>query len=240
MRYAIFNADDFGYSGGITRGIADAHRRGVVTSTSAVVNGPAIGEAVEIARDMPRLAIGLHVNFTNEAERLVPFEDEKVALAELRRQFDRFVELFGRLPTHIDSHQHVHRFRHLKDMFRSLATEHGLHLRDEPPVVYKGGFYGQWEYGVFDPEKVSVAALERILRTELFPGFFEFCVHPGYVDPTFSAVYHKEREAEFATLTAPRIRDILDEERIRLISYADLPQAISVFDAAIPRGPEQR
>jgi predicted glycoside hydrolase/deacetylase ChbG (UPF0249 family) len=221
-KYVIFNADDFGYSLGITHGILEAHSRGVVTSTSCMVNGPAIQRAVVASRENPRLAVGLHVNFTNEAERLVLFEDPSVARAELRRQFDLFLTLFGRLPTHIDSHQHVHRLPSCRDAFQELAQETGLHLRDAPPVVYKGGFYGQWEYGVFEPEKVSLAALERIIRNELTPGIYEFCVHPGIVDPAFHAVYHVEREQELRTLTDPRIRSILEEEGIRLISFADL------------------
>jgi chitin disaccharide deacetylase len=228
---AIFNADDFGYSRGITRGIVDAHVLGVVTSTSCMVNTPATAEAVALSQEHPRLAVGLHVNFTNEADRLVAFEDAAVARTEVRRQFDRFLALFGRLPTHIDSHQHVHRLSQCRDAFLELAQETRLHLRDEPPVVYKGGFYGQWEYGVFEPEKVSLSALERILRNELTPGFFEFCVHPGLFDPAFSAIYHTEREHELATLTDPRLRCILDEEGIRLISFAELSEAIRESDA---------
>jgi predicted glycoside hydrolase/deacetylase ChbG (UPF0249 family) len=195
-----------------------------------MVNAPAVSEAEALSRQHPSLAVGLHVNFTNEAERLVRFEDPTVARTELRRQFNDFCELFGRMPTHIDSHQHVHRFRHCRGMFQELAQETGLHLRDEPPVVYKGGFYGQWEYGVFDPEKVSLSALERILRNELTPGFYEFCVHPGLVDPAFNAIYHTEREHELATLTDPRLRGILDEEGIRLISFAELSEAIREAD----------
>jgi len=229
-KVVIFNADDFGYSSGITRGIVAAHLRGVVTSTSCMVNTPATEEAVEASRENPRLAIGLHVNFTNEADRLVAFEDPALARTEVRRQFDRFLSLFGRLPTHIDSHQHVHRIDSCREAFLELAQETGLHLRDQSPVVYKGGFYGQWEYGVFDPEKVSLPALERIIRGELGPGLYEFCCHPGLVDAAFHAVYHAEREHELATLTDPRLRTILGEEGIRLISFAELPETIRDSD----------
>ncbi len=222
-KLVIFNADDFGYSRGITRGIAEAHERGVVTSTSLMVNTPATDEAVARSRDLPGLSIGLHVNFTNEAERLVDFYNPEVARAELRRQFDRFCDLMGRPPTHLDSHQHVHRIRECHPAFEELAREHGLHLRDAAPVTYKGGFYGQWEYGVSDPTKVSVEALERILRNEIAAGIYEMCVHPGHVDPDFSSVYHEDRERELATLTDPRVRTILDEERIRLIGFDQLP-----------------
>jgi predicted glycoside hydrolase/deacetylase ChbG (UPF0249 family) len=222
-KLVIFNADDFGYSRGITRGIVEAHRKGVVTSTSLMVNTPATLEAVASARDLPDLSIGLHVNFTNEAERLVDFYEPRVARQELRRQFDRFVSLMGRLPTHLDSHQHVHRVRECQPSFEELAHEHDLHLRDALPVTYKGGFYGQWEYGVSDPTKVSIEALQRILRNEIAGGIYEMCVHPGHVDPDFTSIYHEDRERELATLIDPRVREILAEEDIQLIGFRDLP-----------------
>jgi chitin disaccharide deacetylase len=226
-RYVIFNADDFGYSRGITRGIVEAHRNGLVTSTSLMVNTPATEHAVTLARELPELSVGLHVNFTNEAQRLIDFYDRQVARDELRRQLDRFVALLGCLPTHLDSHQHVHRLRECLAAFQELAAELGLHLRDAPPVRYKGGFYAQWEYGVSDSSKVSVEALERILRSEIEDGLYEMCVHPGYVDPEFESVYHADRELELLTLTHPRLRAVLAEQGIALIGYRDLARVLA-------------
>jgi predicted glycoside hydrolase/deacetylase ChbG (UPF0249 family) len=231
-KFVIFNADDFGYSGGINRGIVEAHERGVVTSATLVVNGPATGEAVALSRAHPDLAVGLHVNFTNEAQRLVDLEDAAACRAELWRQYWVFLELMRAKPTHLDSHQHVHRHPMRRRLFEELAEAEGLPLRDQGPVVFKGGFYGQWEYGVFDPEKVSFEALERILRRELTAGVYEMSCHPGYYDPTLEAVYHREREHELATLTDPRLPRVLEEEGLALISYRDLPRALARVDAA--------
>jgi predicted glycoside hydrolase/deacetylase ChbG (UPF0249 family) len=226
LKFVIFNADDFGYTGGINRGIAEAHRRGVVTSATLIVNGRATAEAVEIAAEMPDLSVGLHVNFTNEAQRLVEFADAQVAGEELRRQFDRFTDLVGRLPSHLDSHQHVHRSPVCRPLFRQLASEHGIPLRDDPPVVFKGGFYGQWEYGVSDPTKVSLDAIGRILRKELAAGIYEMACHPGYFDASVEMIYHRDRELELRTLCDPGLREILAEEDIRLIGYRQLPEAV--------------
>jgi predicted glycoside hydrolase/deacetylase ChbG (UPF0249 family) len=97
MKYIIFNADDFGYSRGTNRGIAEAHRRGVLTSTGLMVNTPATDEAVRMSRDLPNLSIGLHVNFTNEAQRLVEFDDPKICRDELvQRHRGAAKELAGR------------------------------------------------------------------------------------------------------------------------------------------------
>jgi len=227
IRYLIVNADDFGYGGGINRGIAEAHDRGIVTSATLVVNGRATDEAMALARDRPRLSVGLHVNFTNEAQRLLEFDDPLTCRTELRRQFEVFCEKMGRLPTHLDSHQHVHRDRRRRPFFKELAREHGMPLRDNSPVVFKGGFYAQWQYGVTDPAKVSYEALTAILEKELPGGFYELAVHPGYVDPGLEIVYHKGRELELTTLCDPRLPGFLDEHAITLIGFGDLPAVLA-------------
>jgi predicted glycoside hydrolase/deacetylase ChbG (UPF0249 family) len=231
-KFVIFNADDFGYGRGINRGIIDAHRRGVVTSATLMVNAPFTAEAVALARDHPRLAVGLHINFTDEAKRLIDLDDPTACRAELWRQYWLFMELIRAKPTHLDSHQHVHRHFMRRSLFEELAEAEDLPLRDRAPVTFKGGFYGQWEYGVSEPEKVSLEALEKILRRELTGGIYEMSCHPGYYDPAFDAVYHREREHELRTLTDPRLPRILDEERLDLISYRELPEAVRTLHAA--------
>jgi predicted glycoside hydrolase/deacetylase ChbG (UPF0249 family) len=227
IRYLIVNADDFGYGRGINRGIAEAHDRGIVTSATLMVNGRATDEAMALAADRPRLSVGLHVNFTDEAQRLVEFDDPLTCRSELRRQFDLFCDKMGRLPTHIDSHQHVHRDRRRRPYFRELAREYGLPLRDHSPVVFKGGFYGQWQYGVTDTSRVSYEALTAILGHELPGGFYELAVHPGYVDPEFDMVYHRDREHELSTLCDPRLPGFLDQHHIQLIGFGDLPAVLA-------------
>src|SRR4051794_12324337 len=62
-KYLIVNADDFGQSAGVTRGIIEAHERGIVMSTSLLVRWPAATEAARYARAHPGLAVGLHLDF---------------------------------------------------------------------------------------------------------------------------------------------------------------------------------
>jgi chitin disaccharide deacetylase len=57
----IINADDFGYSSAVNRAVIQAHREGVLTSASLMVNERAAGEAVQLAHANPRLAVGLHL-----------------------------------------------------------------------------------------------------------------------------------------------------------------------------------
>ena len=112
LRRLIVNADDFGASDGVNRGIVRAFEHGVVTSTSLMVRMPAAEVAAELARERPELSVGLHVDFTGEGTPAPADIDDIAACAvEMRAQLERFEDLVGRPPTHIDSHHHVHRFR---------------------------------------------------------------------------------------------------------------------------------
>jgi predicted glycoside hydrolase/deacetylase ChbG (UPF0249 family) len=126
----IVNADDFGLTNGVNRSIEEAHRRGVLTSTSVLVTAEHAGEAAEVSRRCPELDIGLHVNLTfgrpaSEPSRVPTlvgpegtFHPDIVRRAFLRRvnAAEVFREvaaqaaelnLLGITPIHWDSHQGV-------------------------------------------------------------------------------------------------------------------------------------
>lgn len=222
-RYLIFNADDFGASTGINRAIVDCHVRGVVTSTSFMVTGRAVDEAVAMGRDHPGLSIGLHWDVVGEDT--IQFDISNVAAAreELRRQLGEFHRLFGRLPSHIDSHRHVHRKEHLFPMFVEEVGPLGLPMRGDGRVNFIGGFYAQWEWRVSELKYVSVPFLEELLRNEVRDGWNEVSCHPGYRSPDFHSVYLDERSAEVATLTDPAIKRCVAALGHELASYADMP-----------------
>jgi len=92
MRYLIVNGDDFGASRGINRGILEAHQRGILTSTSLLVDAPGSEEAARLGRAARELSVGLHVDLPNK---------RGDCRAELSRQLARFAELMGRAPTHL-------------------------------------------------------------------------------------------------------------------------------------------
>ncbi len=220
-KYLIINADDFGASTGINRGIVECHTHGVLTSTSLMVTGRAVREAVAMSRDHPALSLGLHWDVCGEDERTFDLDNLAAVRDEFRRQLDEFHRLVGRRPTHVDSHRHVHREEHLLPLFRELVAPLGVPLRDDGRVNFVGGFYAQWEWQVTNLEYVSVPFLQQMLREEVPDGWTEFSCHPGYRSPDFTSVYLAEREAEVRTLTDPRIRETIAELSIRLVSYAD-------------------
>lgn len=223
-RTVIFNADDFGASPGINRGIVHCHTDGVLTSTSLMVDAPAAAEAALLAREHPTLAVGLHWDLDDTRADSVDLEDPEAVRAELERQLARAEQLLGRPPTHLDSHHHVHRRPEIEPIARGIAARTGLALRGTSAVDYIGGFYAQWEPGVDELEHVSVAALCAILSEELEAQWTEIGCHPGWVEEGFCSAYRAPREAELVTLTDPAIRTALDALGVRLASFADVPR----------------
>ncbi|HEY3315244.1 MAG TPA: ChbG/HpnK family deacetylase [Bacillota bacterium] len=144
----IVNADDFGLTPAVVRGIIAAHVDGIVSSTTMMVNMPAAPEAAAIARDHPGLHLGLHLVLTagrpvlpaKEVPSLVDGEGRfRKGFAPLRQlakprevarewqaQLDRFVDLVGRLPTHLDSHHDVHLAPGLTEVAVDLAKSRGV------------------------------------------------------------------------------------------------------------------
>jgi predicted glycoside hydrolase/deacetylase ChbG (UPF0249 family) len=152
MRQLIVNADDFGLTESVSSGILDAHRKGIVTSTTLMANVGAFDTAVSMSRRTPRLGIGVHLNLTagepvspalsiptlvNRSGRLhlspgrllraiVTRQVNLVEVeAELRRQITK-VHCAGILPTHLDGHKHLHVLPGVSDIVIRLAQEFSI------------------------------------------------------------------------------------------------------------------
>ena len=221
MKSIVVNGDDLGISPGVNRGIAEAHHQGVLTSASLMVEMPASREGADLAQDLPALSVGLHVDLSDAGgQQLAGREAAQRCGAVLQRQLDRFQELVGRLPTHLDSHHNVHRDPLLLPLFQELAQRHRLPLREHSPVRHVGSFYGQWN-GQTHLEQISVDSLVGLVETEVGEGVTEIGCHPGYADPPLRSSYRREREAELGTLCDPAVREVLSTRQIRLVGFVE-------------------
>ena len=221
-RVLIVTADDFGISRGVNRGIVEAHRDGILTSTSLMVSRPAAVEAAVLGRACPALSVGLHLELDPGAPDLP---------TQLDRQLGRFTELVGAPPTHVDSHHDVHRDPRVLPHVRAWADRFSVPVRGWSAVRHLPKFYGQWG-GETHLEQISVAGLLRLLDAELGPGVTELTCHAGYVDEGLASSYTVEREAELRTLCDPRVRPALAERRIRLAGFRDLAALVGAPSVA--------
>jgi len=149
----IFNADDFGISRGVNAAIIQAHKEGILNSTSLMINQKYAGEAIKAAEEMPDLEVGLHINLTNEEPASSPKDipllvDEKGKLKngfvnllllslthpkdlakqaeiEIRAQIGKYLQSGLKL-AHLDSHRHVHLIPVIFKVVRKLQQEFGV------------------------------------------------------------------------------------------------------------------
>jgi chitin disaccharide deacetylase len=166
-KYLIVNADDYGRTPGVSKGIREAHLRGVITSTTAMMNMPGVETELDLAaKDTPRLGLGVHLVLTSGAPLLgsdavssitagrdrFPTLDEFIenlggvnveqAAAEWDAQIRKFVKVTGRNPDHLDSHHHSSNFT--EALFEKMLTLADLYhcpvrtLVESEPVSYNG------------------------------------------------------------------------------------------------------
>jgi predicted glycoside hydrolase/deacetylase ChbG (UPF0249 family) len=222
VKRLVVNADDFGHSDEVNTGVAEAHERGIVTSTSLMVRRPAAEAAAAYARSHPELGLGLHVELGEWEYRDGEWiASGRIADGELARdvkgQLERFRELAGHEPTHLDSHQHAHRDEPARSFVQELGRELGVHVRHFGPVRYCGRFYGQDDTGTPHPELITAEALAALLRS-LPDGTTELCCHPGKGAVPGSS-YAREREHELEALCDARVRAAIAEAGIELVTF---------------------
>lgn len=228
VRYLVVNGDDFGLTDGINRGILEACRRGILRSTSLMVNAPAAEGAVALASRCRHLGVGLHLELEDRSG--------LDAAAAAEEQLTRFQRLTGALPTHLDSHHDRHRDPDLLPGVLTLAARYGIPVRGHSPVRCLSDFYGRWG-GESHLEHVGAQRLVGLLESRVAPGFTELICHPGYVDGGLRSDYRQEREAELETLCDPRVREAVGRLGIQLVDFRRLPSAVAGLSGNEREGP---
>ncbi len=152
MKRLVVNGDDFGMTESVNQGILEAHRRGILTSTTVLANGTAFDSAVALASGAPALGVGVHLNLTDgrpvsDPARVSTLVDSagnfsggpatllkrmlrrRVNLAEVERELDAQIQRVrsaGIDVTHLDGHKHVHMLPGIFAVVVNLARKHGI------------------------------------------------------------------------------------------------------------------
>jgi hopanoid biosynthesis associated protein HpnK len=185
-RRLIINADDFGLCESVNKGIVEAHTKGVLTSATIMANMPAAEQAVDLAKNLPTLGVGVHLNLTagkplcqdNTVKLILDSQGHfalspgKLALAslitgkaraaletELASQIQWLIDK-GIKPTHLDSHKHIHSFPTIFPIVCRLAKRFGvsaIRYTFEPKRV------SQLPWPVTDRESRKRASLVRTM-----------------------------------------------------------------------------
>ncbi len=253
MKVLIVNADDFGRTSGVNAGTLEAHRRGIVTSATAMVLEPAAREGLQeaLAR-APSLDLGLHVVLTGggapasppqsgselapggrlarNAEALAARLDPEQVRREIEAQIALFEKLAGRPPSHLDSHHHSARHPDVEPVFAEVARVRGLPVR----ACDAAGRDRLRASGLRTPDSFldgffgSGATAENLLAMldGLPDGTSELMCHPGFPDEELlrTSSYARERAGEIEVLCDPAVRTRIELLGIELSGFS---QAVS-------------
>jgi predicted glycoside hydrolase/deacetylase ChbG (UPF0249 family) len=255
-KYLIVNADDFNLTEGVTRGILDGHRNGIITSTTVMVNLPGLAHTRDAARATPGLGLGLHVNltlgipvlssttvpslvdangcFARDRDRVGEVGVPSELRDEVAAQAKRFEEVFGRRPTHLDTHYHMHRLPRVLAAVLDVAADLRVPVRavtaEMAPEIRRRGvvapdrMVGDVGAGPYWTTETLLAFLEA-----LGDGVTELMCHPGYADAALAvSSYCAQREGELRGLSDPRVKAAVAAAGARLISYRELPTITGV------------
>jgi hopanoid biosynthesis associated protein HpnK len=200
MKQLILNADDFGLTPGVNRGIIRAHQEGILTSTTLMATAPAFDDAVELARANAKLGVGCHLvlvggravtPYAEIPSLAAPDGNLPASLAvfatnvsrgriraqeigrELRAQIDK-IRSAGINPSHLDTHKHTHAHPVVMEELARAARDSGI-LRVRKPVEHLAD---SWRSAGLS-KGIGAAALVRTIAR----GFAEIAREFGLLSP---------------------------------------------------------
>lgn len=259
-KWLIVNADDFGISPGQNYGIIECYQQGIVSSTTAMVLSPWIEHAVTLSQANPGLGVGLHFVLTQgtpltAATSLVNAHGklgqwlweyaEQGSLnaadiyVELAAQYDQFVALFGRPPTHIDSHHFIHMWPAIYPVVARFAAEKSLPIRLDrhalkacpliPHTPHSTDFFDARFHGSWLCEELFLSLLDD--ATERGDQSLEIRCHPAFIDTVLlQSAYCHPRAQEVDILTSSSLKQKIARRGYRLINFA----ALTFTQAPVP------
>lgn len=253
----ILNADDIGYSEAVTLGIIKSYRDGVIRSTTMMTNMPAAPLAAKLLKENPGLYCGQHSNIVigtpvSDPKEIPSLVDEyghfnvkqrlKQGLKlnaedikkEVRAQAERFKELMGHYPPHIEGHAVFD--PGLAVAIREVATELHVHYTDNIHYIENGEMVqlrdthdSGWEVPVmpkvgYYQDKVSLDYWLDDQADLLSEDLVEIHSHPGYIDQELLdwSSYNITRAKEVQIACDPALKKWAEDNDVHFISFNDI------------------
>ncbi len=244
--HVIFNADDFGLTPGVNKGIATSCLQGVVRSTTMMVAMEGEQHGLGVLPNAPSLAVGLHMRLTSgkpltAGQSLVDkdgeffgydqywdnqaFKQEEI-YAEACAQVEHFLSN-GLSLSHIDGHHHAHTHPKVLPVIEEVAAKYKVPLRGSQELGINSK---QLRYSFSDKFYGGDVSLENalhIVKSHLgSTDVLEIMCHPAFVDPPLTRMssYTALREKELSILTSPVLMEQFDELGVILGNYSILNQ----------------
>lgn len=228
----IINADDFGIHPAVNEAVRKAATEGILTSTSLMAGGDAFDEAVEMARSMPSLGIGIHLTLVGGIKPVLPPSEVpsltwdngvfchdygklivrdlegKITLSEVYAEWDAQIQKImntGLPVTHMDGHQHMHMWPHFYPIARDLAKKYHISCMRVPD---EDVLFGMKDGHIIRwAAKNGLSLLSRMHRPDLKKNHIRTNDH--FFGMLYGGHLSPERFAEFILQTKPGITEIM-------------------------------
>lgn len=228
----IINADDFGIHPAVNEAVHKAATEGILTSTSLMAGGDAFDEAVEMARFMPSLGIGIHLTLVGGIKPVLPPSEVpsltwdngvfchdygklivrdlegKISLSEVYAEWDAQIQKImntGLPVTHMDGHQHMHMWPHFYPIARDLAKKYHISCMRVPD---EDVLFGMKDGHIIRwAAKNGLSLLSRMHRPDLKKNHIRTNDH--FFGMLYGGHLSPERFAKFILQTKPGITEIM-------------------------------
>lgn len=228
----IINADDFGIHPAVNEAVRKAATEGILTSTSLMAGGDAFDEAVEMARSMPSLGIGIHLTLVGGIKPVLPPSEVpsltwdngvfchdygklivrdlegKISLSEVYAEWDAQIQKImntGLPVTHMDGHQHMHMWPHFYPIARNLAKKYHISCMRVPD---EDVLFGMKDGHIIRwAAKNGLSLLSRMHRPDLKKNHIRTNDH--FFGMLYGGHLSPERFAKFILQTKPGITEIM-------------------------------
>lgn len=226
-RCLIVNADDFGLSASVNQAVVRAYREGILTSASLMVNEPGFDEAVRLAKENPKLGVGLHLTLLHGHSTLPP---EKIpGLVNSRREFSNspvgvgmkyFFSRNLRESLHAEIHAQFVKFHSTGLLLDHVNGHLHLHLH---PVIFKILMDDAEKFGIrqFRLTRDCLDRARRLSRGHLF-----YKVSHAFIYDRLSSRARKplqRRNIKYAQITFGLLQDSRVDEDYILKLLPELP-----------------
>jgi len=189
----IVCADDFGLTKGVNNGIVQCFQKGILTSTSLMANGPNFIHALSLTEQNPGLDVGIHLTltdlmpirpflikdligpdskfFTNYLSVIKKIISKPNILGQIKDEFRAQIEYIlqkGIIPSHINSHKHIHIFPPIWKIVLKLAREYRIPFVRYPAEKFYGLGYIFLNKKHQDRYKILLSYLFFVVFLKLF------------------------------------------------------------------------